>query len=103
VGLALTELCAGFWDAAPSPVAAIGDVFIDGLPGWLVRAGIDQLGTSDKPFLVTMIVLVSVPRGARLGPATLKRRGVGPLGFAIAGLVGAWATIRDPQSGVFLS
>jgi DMSO/TMAO reductase YedYZ molybdopterin-dependent catalytic subunit len=98
--LGLTELMAGFWEDVPSPVAAIGDVFIDGLPGWMVRAGIDQLGTSDKPFLVTMIVIITILIGGKLGTATLKRRWVGPLGFGIAGLVGAWATIRDPQSDV---
>ena len=100
LGLGLTEVMAGFWADVPSPVAAIGDVFIDGLPGWMVRAGIDQLGTSDKPFLVTTIVIITILVGAKLGTATLKRRWVGPLGFGIAGLVGAWATIRDPQSDV---
>jgi hypothetical protein len=70
-GLALTELFAGFWDDVPSPVAAIGDVFIDGLPGWMVRAGIDNLGTGDKPFLVTMIVVVTLLLGAKLGTSTL--------------------------------
>jgi DMSO/TMAO reductase YedYZ molybdopterin-dependent catalytic subunit len=103
LALALTELVAGLDSGVPSPVAAVGDVFIDGLPGWMVRAGIDQLGTSDKPFLVTMIVLVSIAVGALLGRATLRRRWVGPTGFALAGLFGAWATIRDPQSPAFAS
>ncbi len=63
LGLALTEVMGGLWRDVPSPVAAIGDVFIDGLPGWMVRAGIDQLGTGDKPFLVTMIVVISLLLG----------------------------------------
>jgi DMSO/TMAO reductase YedYZ molybdopterin-dependent catalytic subunit len=103
LGLALTEVMGGLWRDVPSPVAAIGDVFIDGLPGWMVRAGIDQLGTGDKPFLVTMIVVISLLLGAWLGTATLKRRWVGPVGFAVAGLFGAWATVRDPQSSVLPS
>ncbi len=101
--LALTELAAGLSSEVPSPVAAVGDVFIDGLPGFMVRAGIDQLGTSDKPFLVTMIVIVSLLLGAWLGRATLRRRWVGPLGFGLAGLFGAWATARDPQSSAVVS
>jgi len=103
LGLALTELLGGLWKDVPSPVAAIGDVFIDGLPGWAVRAGIDQLGTGDKPFLVTMIVVITVLLGAWLGLATLKRRWVGPTVFGIAGLFGAWATVRDPLSDAFPS
>src|SRR3712207_1996690 len=103
LGLALTELVASFWKDVPSPVAAIGDVFIDGLPGWAVRAGIDSLGTNDKPFLVTMIVAISLGLGWLLGSATLRRRWVGPLGFGLAGLFGAWATARDPQSDTFPS
>jgi DMSO/TMAO reductase YedYZ molybdopterin-dependent catalytic subunit len=103
LGLGLTELAAGLWEDIPSPVAAIGDVFIDGLPGWAVRAGIDQLGTSDKPFLVASIIVISLLLGAKLGTSTLKRRWVGPLGFGVAALFGAWATARDPQSSVLPS
>src|SRR5690348_17156789 len=103
LGLALTEVLAGLWQDVPSVVAAIGDVFIDGLPGWMVRAGIDQFGTSDKPFLVTTIIAVSLLVGAWLGRATLQRRWVGPAGFTLAGLFGAWATVRDPQSPTFPS
>jgi hypothetical protein len=103
LALGLTEVAAGLGEDVPSPVAAIGDVFIDGLPGWMVRAGIDQLGTGDKPFLVSVIVVVSVLLGAWLGTATLRRRWVGPLGFALAGLFGAWATVRDPLSSTLPS
>jgi DMSO/TMAO reductase YedYZ molybdopterin-dependent catalytic subunit len=103
LGLALTEVLAGLWKDVPSVVAAIGDVFIDGLPGWMVRAGIDQFGTSDKPFLVTMILAISLLLGAWLGRATLQRRWVGPTGFVVAGVFGAWATVRDPQSPTFVS
>ena len=93
LALALTELAAGLSSEIPSPVAAVGDVFIDGLPGPLVRAGIDSLGTSDKPFLVTMIVLISVLIGWRVGTAALRRRWIAPAVFGEAGLVGALATV----------
>ncbi|HYF45036.1 MAG TPA: sulfite oxidase [Acidimicrobiales bacterium] len=103
LGLALTELFAGLWKDVPSPVAAIGDVFIDGLPGWAVRAGIDQLGTGDKPFLVSVIVVLTLLLGWALGGATRHRRWIGPLAFGVAGLFGAWATVRDPLSDAFPS
>ena len=103
LALALTELAAGLSSEIPSPVAAVGDVFIDGLPGPLVRAGIDALGTSDKPFLVTMIVLISVLIGWRVGTASLRRRWITPVAFGAAGLAGALATARDPQSSAFVS
>ena len=102
LALGLTELAAGLSSEIPSPVAAVGDVFIDGLPGPLVRAGIDSLGTSDKPFLVTMIVLISVLLGWRVGTASLRRRWIAPVVFGTAGFLGALATARDPQSGVFV-
>ncbi len=103
LALALTELAAGLSSEIPSPVAAVGDVFIDGLPGPLVRAGIDSLGTSDKPFLVTMIVLISVLIGWRVGTASLRRRWIAPVAFGAAGAIGAWATARDPQSSALIS
>jgi DMSO/TMAO reductase YedYZ molybdopterin-dependent catalytic subunit len=103
LALALTELAAGLSSEIPSPVAAVGDVFVDGLPGFMVRAGIDSLGTSDKPFLVTMIVLISVLIGWWVGTATLRRRWIAPAAFGAAGVVGAWATARDPQSSAFVS
>ncbi|HEY5699349.1 MAG TPA: hypothetical protein VIT01_17730, partial [Acidimicrobiales bacterium] len=103
LALALTELAAGLSSQIPSPVAAVGDVFIDGLPGFLVRAGIDQLGTSDKPFLITMILIISGLLGAKVGTASLRRRWIAPAAFGAAGLFGAWATARDPQSSAFVS
>lgn len=103
LALGLTELLAGMADDVPSPVAAVGDVFVDGLPGFLVRAGIDALGTSDKPFLVSVIVLISLAIGWWIGTATLRRRWVGPLVIGLAGLAGAWATVRDPQSPALAS
>ncbi|MET0826422.1 MAG: molybdopterin-dependent oxidoreductase, partial [Acidimicrobiales bacterium] len=103
LALALTELAAGLSSQIPSPVAAVGDVFIDGLPGFLVRAGIDQLGTSDKPFLITMILVIAGLLGAKIGTASLRRRWIAPAAFGAAGLFGAWATARDPQSSAFVS
>jgi DMSO/TMAO reductase YedYZ molybdopterin-dependent catalytic subunit len=103
LALAVTELCAGLTSEVPSAVAAVGDVFVDGLPGFLVRAGIDQLGTGDKPFLLTTIVVACLLIGAKLGTATLRRRWVGPVGFAVFALVGAWATARAPQSSALAS
>src|SRR5262245_4161464 len=81
LALAVTELGAGLSDQVPSAVGAVGDVFVDGLPGWAVRGGIDSLGTADKPFLLTTIVVASLLIGMGLGKATLRRRWVGPAGF----------------------
>jgi DMSO/TMAO reductase YedYZ molybdopterin-dependent catalytic subunit len=103
LALAVTELLAGLTSEVPSAVAAVGDVFVDGLPGFLVRAGIDQFGTSDKPFLITVIVVVSLLSGAALGTASLRRRWVGPAGFAAFAAFGAWATARDPLSSAVAS
>ena len=60
VALAVTELTRAVWGDAPSLVVAVGDVFVDGLPGDVARTVIAAIGTADKPALLIGIVVVSL-------------------------------------------
>lgn len=96
VALAVTELTRAVWGDAPSLVVAVGDVFVDGLPGDVARTVIAAIGTADKPALLIGIVVVSLLIGAATGRAALRRRGVGDAVFAGFALLGALAGIRAP-------
>ena len=96
VALAVTELVAGLSSEVPSLVVAVGDVFVDGAPGGFVESVIRAIGTADKPALIVGILLVSLLVGAKLGTASLRRPWVGPVGFAVFGLIGWWAGARSP-------
>jgi DMSO/TMAO reductase YedYZ molybdopterin-dependent catalytic subunit len=96
VGLAVAELMAGLSSLVPSPVATVGDVFIDGSPGDVVDVAIRSVGSADKPLLLTAIVIVTLLVGGRLATASLKRWWIGPLGIGAWTLFAAWAGARDP-------
>ena len=92
--LAFTELFAGLSQRIPSMVVAVSDVFVDGLPGGLVRTAIGIFGTSDKTVLLGGVVVVSLLVGARLGTASLRRPWVGPAGMGVFALAGVLAANR---------
>ncbi len=96
VALATTELTRAVWGDAPSLVVAVGDVFVDGLPGDLTRTVIAAIGTADKPALLLGIVAVSLAIGAATGRGALRRRRTGDVVFAAFALVGALAGMRAP-------
>src|SRR3954463_11023509 len=56
-GLAITDLVAWLVARAGSPVAAVGELIINLLPGSLVNFGKETLGTADKPVLLAIIVV----------------------------------------------
>src|SRR5512140_887688 len=64
VALGAGELFAGFSRSVPSLVRAVGDVFVDKTPGDATETAIRTLGTNDKPFLLTTIVVASLAIGA---------------------------------------
>ncbi|MBL8774855.1 MAG: sulfite oxidase [Acidimicrobiales bacterium] len=94
--LAVTELVRAVTADAPSLIVAVGDVFVDGLPGDVTRTVIGAIGTADKPALLIGIVVVSLLIGARTGTAALSRRWVGDVVFVAFGLLGALTGMRAP-------
>ena len=81
MALGVGELVSGTGNPGQSLVGSVGSEIIDQAPGAAVRTGIDALGTSDKPFLITSIVVVCLGLGALVGPAARRRPWVGPVAF----------------------
>jgi len=95
VALGTGELAAGLLSAS-SPVVAVADLIVDNTPGALIRAGIEALGSSDKPALLVGIVAISLALGAALGPLAGRQPLAGVVALAAFGVLGASAVARDP-------
>ena len=98
VMLGISEVVAGGLPGARSHVVAVGDAVIDRVPGWLERAAISRLGTSDKPFLIGSILVASGLLGAGLGILGARRFLYGAVGLAVMAGVGTAASLDDPQT-----
>jgi DMSO/TMAO reductase YedYZ molybdopterin-dependent catalytic subunit len=94
--LGTSELLAGLSSRIPSLVLGVADVLIAETPGGIVRWSIETFGASQKAVLVTGIVAISLLLGGLFGVVARRRFGWGAAGFAAFGLVGGWASARDP-------
>jgi len=92
--LGTAELLSGLSDRIPSLVLAVADVVVAEAPGGIVRWSIDTFGASQKPLLVTGIVILSLLLGAAFGVAARGSFRRGAAGIAGFGLVGGWAAAR---------
>ena len=99
VVLGIAEVVAAFL-VSPSLVIAVGDVVIDSVPGGLERAVIAVLGTADKPFLISMILLVSLVIGAGIGVVAARRFALAALTLLVYTATGVAAALADPQSNL---
>jgi DMSO/TMAO reductase YedYZ molybdopterin-dependent catalytic subunit len=97
--LSVAELVAAFL-GSPSLVIAVGDVVIDAVPGWLERTVISVLGTADKPFLITVILVLSLALGAGIGLLAARRFRWGPLALLAYTGIGVGAALADPRAVV---
>ena len=59
---------------------------------------IQNLGTTDKPFLIGCILVASALLGAALGILAARRFAFGVAGIAFMAAVGTAASFRDPQT-----
>ncbi|HUP71905.1 MAG TPA: molybdopterin-dependent oxidoreductase [Acidimicrobiales bacterium] len=98
VALGVGELFSGFSRSIPSLVLAVGDVFVDNTPGDATETAIRTLGTNNKPFLLTTIVVASLALGALVGVSGRRRRRKVAFSLAGFGLIGGWAAARVPGS-----
>ena len=98
VALGAGELFAGFSRSVPSLVRAVGDVFVDKTPGDATETAIRTLGTNDKPFLLTTIVVASLAIGAVVGVIGRQHRRNVAIYLTAFGIVGGWAAARVPES-----
>src|SRR5687768_5782194 len=96
VALGVGELLSGFSRSIPSLVLAVGDVFVDNTPGDATETAVRTLGTNDKPFLLTTIVIASLVFGAVFGVSGSRQRGSVAISLGGFGLIGGWAAARVP-------
>ena len=103
VALGFGQFIEGVTDV-PGLVLGVGELVIDYMPGWAAEESIENLGSAGKGNLLRGITIVSFVIAAVLGDRSARRsRAVGIWGFVAFGLLGGWATARNPQSGVVAS
>src|SRR5256885_1317479 len=88
VALGVGELFSGFSRSIPSLVRGVGDVFVDKTPGDATETAIRTLGTNDKPFLLTTIVVASLAIGAVIGVIGRRQRRNVTIYLAVFGIIG---------------
>jgi len=98
VALGFSQFIEGATDV-PGLVLGVGELVIDHTPGWAAEESIENLGSAGKGNLLRGITVVSFLIAAALGVCSVRRGPrVGVMGFALFGLLGGWATARNPQS-----
>ncbi len=100
LGLGVAELVAGLLGRTATPVVAVGEAFIDRVPGWLKDLAVDWFGTADKAVLLGGVLVVFAALSAGIGVLTARRRGAGLLAAAGLGLVAALAVWTRPDTTV---
>lgn len=103
IALSVGELLAQFSEELISLVIGVGDVFVDITPGEVVATSINNVGSAQKPILLWSIVIGALLIGGALGLRARVDRRVVPVGFALFGLFGGFATARSPLTSGALS
>ncbi|MGH8773761.1 MAG: molybdopterin-dependent oxidoreductase [Jiangellaceae bacterium] len=98
LGLAVAELVAGMLGRTATPVVAVGEAFIDRVPGWLKDLAVEWFGTADKAVLIGGVLVVFAALSAGIGMLTARNRRVGLLVAAGLGLVAALAVWTRPDT-----
>ncbi len=94
--LAVTELMAGLVRGAPSVVLEIGALLISLQPPGAKQIVVDLFGTADKAVLEIAVVLGALGLAAGIGVVSRQRPGLGRLGLAGIGILGLFASLKDP-------
>lgn len=89
----------GLATGTPSPVIAVGGMFVDHTPPWLKDFAVSTFGTRDKLALFVGMALVLTGLCAVIGVLGARRNTAGSVAFAVVGAVGALAVVTRPHSG----
>jgi len=99
VALSFGQLVEAFSETIPGLVLGVGELMLDLTPGWAAEESIENLGSFGKASLLPGITILALLLAAVLGDATLRiSRRIGVTGFAVFGLLGGFATARNPMS-----
>jgi len=105
--LGVAELLAGLMTrtglatGTPSPVVAVGGVFVDHTPPWLKNFAVSTFGTNDKLALFVGMAVVLTAACAVIGVLGARRQTAGLVVFVVVGAIGALAVVSRPHSGSF--
>jgi len=105
--LGVAELLAGLMTrtglatGTPSPVVAVGGVFVDHTPPWLKNFAVSTFGTNDKLALFIGMAVVLTAACAVMGVLGARRQTAGFVAFVGVGAIGALAVVSRPRSGSF--
>lgn len=98
VALGFSQFIEGATDI-PGLVLGVGELVVDYTPGWAAEESIESLGSAGKGNLLRGITIIAFLIAAVLGDQSARRsRRIGVWGFVAFGLLGGWATARNPQS-----
>ena len=103
--LGVAELLAGLMTrtglatGTPSPVVAVGGVFVDHTPPWLKNFAVSTFGTNDKLALFIGMAVVLSAVCALIGVLGAARHTTGLVVFVGVGAIGALAVASRPRSG----
>ena len=103
--LGVAELLAGLMTrtglatGTPSPVVAVGGVFVDHTPPWLKDFAVSTFGTNDKLALFIGMAVVLSAVCALIGVLGAARHTTGLVVFVGVGAIGALAVASRPRSG----
>ncbi|MBU6328851.1 MAG: molybdopterin-dependent oxidoreductase [Acidobacteria bacterium] len=96
LALGVGELVSALGSRGQSLVGSVAGEVVDRTPGSVIHAAIEALGTSDKPVLLSIIVVVCVGLGAVAGILGLRHRWLITVMFLGAALLGVLTGLRDP-------
>src|SRR5665811_1828257 len=89
----------GLATGTPSPVVAVGGVFVDHTPPWLKNFAVSSFGTNDKLALFIGMAVVLTTVCALIGVLGAGRQTAGLVVFVVVGAIGALAVVSRPHSG----
>jgi DMSO/TMAO reductase YedYZ molybdopterin-dependent catalytic subunit len=101
VALGVAELIAAVIGPASSPVIAVGDTVITLIPEPVKAFAIRTFGENDKTALVAGTLVIIAGYAMLVGLVGLRNRGLGVIGIAAFGVLGALAALTRPAAGQF--
>jgi DMSO/TMAO reductase YedYZ molybdopterin-dependent catalytic subunit len=100
VALGVADLVAGIGGGRRSPVIAVGDLVIDGVPRPVKDFAIRTFGTNDKTALLVGIYTLLAVVAAVVGIRATKRFSAGVTGIAVFGAIGVFAATQEVGVGI---
>jgi DMSO/TMAO reductase YedYZ molybdopterin-dependent catalytic subunit len=102
-GVTVAELLAAVTRPEAGPLIAVGGAVIDATPTPIKEFAVRELGTNDKPALLTGIVVILALFTAAVGAVGLRHRIAVPVGAFVFGVAGVTAALSRPTSTLFFA